>query len=193
MPARRWREACALAGEAIVPDGRPITARHDYCQALRAPQGTVVEIHRWLCPRGLFTIDHQGLFARAVEHRPTAEDTLLTLVVHAAKHGFRLPLRAVVDTRRVVERLRPDGKLVASRALAWGAARATLAWLERCGVADLVAPHLAGVGAAPTEGTGRLLGILLATDRPRRAVSFVSQRLVLHAADALWRLAGVRA
>ena len=193
VPAARWDEACAITGGTeLVVEGRPITSRHDYCRAFRADGDVTFEIHRWLAPRPLWAVDLAGLFARAVRPVragaplvPSSEDLLLSLCLHAAKHGFLVPLRAVLDTRRVVARLRPDGRLVANRARAWRATRATLAWLRRCGVADLVEPHLSA-GSAPITGSGgRFARILLATDGPTRALGFLAQRAFFHLADRI--------
>jgi hypothetical protein len=189
VPGPEWRRACeAIGGRELVTDGRPITSRHDYCRAFRADGDVTFELHRYLAPRPLFAVDTAGILDRARPSPrgllvPSPEDLLLSLCVHAAKHGFELPLRAVVDTRRVVARLRPDGRIVAARALDWRAARATLAWLRRCGVATLVEPHLRA-GAAPTAGAGgRLPRVLLATDHPLYAAAYVTQRATLRAAD----------
>jgi Uncharacterised nucleotidyltransferase len=189
VPPARWHEACAaVPGEEMIPPGRPITARHDYCRAFRHPSGLVLEIHRWLTPRPLWPGDPE-IFSRAARRDDGAlllspEDLLLSLCVHAAKHGFVMPLRAVVDTRRVVQRLAPDPAIVADRARRWSASRATEIWLARCRLGGFL-----GATASVPRG-GRLLGIVRAGDSPRQGLAYLAQRVGFRVADTVSTLLG---
>ena len=190
VPPDRWQEACAAApGEELVPPGRPLTARHDYCRSFRHRSGLVVEIHRWLTPRPLWPGDPTALLARARRRQDGAyllapEDLLLSLCVHAAKHGFVVGLRAVIDTRRVVQRLAPDPMIVAARARAWSATRATEMWLTRCGLSGFLGR------TRPLPRGGRLIAIVRAGDSPRQGLAYLAHRIGFRAVDAAATLLG---
>jgi putative nucleotidyltransferase-like protein len=171
VPAARWREAVAAAGAAVAgrPD-RPLTNRFDYAAAVRVEPGVIVEIHRWLCPRGWFAIDHQALFARARRDPdgllvPEATDLFLMLAVHAAKHGFVVPLRALVDALLLARTGAVAGDALRARARAWRASRALATWLELLVRHGLEGP-LAAVGASGRLVRGLARGAPLTDAEP---------------------------
>lgn len=131
VPRDRWRTAIAAAGRPIETAGRAFTARHDYAVAVEVA-GVPVEIHRFLCPRPSFRVDYDGLFLRASNGPdglaiPAPEDLFVSLALHAAKHGWALPFRAVLDGLALAPRVDPTR--VVTRACAWRARRAVATWL----------------------------------------------------------------
>jgi hypothetical protein len=151
VPPSRWEELCALvvrAGwkEDDIP-GRGYTAGHDYVRAFTTGRGATIEIHRFVCEESLFSIDYDGLFARARRLPsgtlvPEDGDLFLTLAAHAAKHTFDLPLRSFVDGVFLLRRgqLRFDD--LTARAKEWGMATVfrrwmtSLRWLDQEGVQE---------------------------------------------------------
>jgi hypothetical protein len=210
VPARRWRAAI----EAIVAAGatwhdamdRPLTLRLDYAAPLRTPEGVIVEVHRSLVARPLFAVDHEGLFSRA---RPVGDglscpdptDLFLHLGLHAAKHAYDVPLRALVDGLRLAEAGAVDPQEVAVRARAWQARRATALWLwilldlglpeaAWVDVARSLAPRasvaslLAGAPRREVHGPRRWWLVARSLDHPLRALAYLAQRTGLRALDA---------
>ncbi len=141
-----WDEGVAL----LRSGGFELLERADHAWAFR-DLGTraVVELHRGLssCPE-MFPVDAEALWARrtgrAGEERPSGEDLLVQLSVHAAfQHGLRLRLGQFLDFRRLLEATPIDqGRL-------FGAAQAARA--ESCLLASLE-PAASLVGA-PIPGT----------------------------------------
>jgi hypothetical protein len=146
VPPERWEEALETAREAgaqvVEAPQRPVSLRHFHEVHLVLPGGGLGDLHRRLTPWPLFTPNLPGLFQRATSPSgateagpsaallPTPEDLLLSLVIHAAKDGFRLPLRAVVDGLLLLAVAAPDPGVVEHRARTWQARRATARWLQ---------------------------------------------------------------
>ncbi len=164
VPADRWRDARAAAlaagAESMAVPGRAVTADHDYVAAVRAPGGAVIEWHRYFGPRPLFAVDYGAVIAAGREDGdgfllPDPADLFVSLAVHAAKHGFILPFRAIVDglalatpaagastttagasmttagasTTTAGGQVMLDAARVEASADAWRARRATAVWL----------------------------------------------------------------
>jgi hypothetical protein len=138
VPPSRFAEAVGIAeglgAEPLGPAARPVTSRFEYAAGLALPPGVGVEIHRAVTPSLLFAVDIPGLLRRALPSAdgalvPEATDLFLLLSLHAAKHGFCLPFRAVVDGLRLAagETLQPTELL--ERARAFRARRALATWL----------------------------------------------------------------
>jgi hypothetical protein len=78
------------------PAGREATIATAYDRGVVSPHGWLVELHRAFSPYGLYRVDYDALFARAVPFRfggveargLAVEDLLLHLVIHAAKSQF---------------------------------------------------------------------------------------------------------
>ncbi|MDY7092245.1 MAG: nucleotidyltransferase family protein [Acidobacteriota bacterium] len=152
VPPERWQEALEAARNAgaqvVEAPQRPVSLRHFHEVHLVLPGGGLGDLHRRLTPWPLFTPDLPQLFQRARPlpgaaesdstgaWLPAPEDLLLSLVVHAAKDGFQLPLRAVVDGLRLLAVATPDPQVVEARARAWHARRATARWLQMLGTFD---------------------------------------------------------
>lgn len=149
VPASRWREACHLLvehgfSETKVPR-RAFTTGHDYVRSFCTHDGVLLEVHRYICERGIFSIDHEGptgLFARArkVEESglfvPGDHDLFLTLAAHAAKHTFELPLRSFLDGIYLLQRRRLSMPILFQRAKAWRMNRALEAWIQALRMLD---------------------------------------------------------
>jgi hypothetical protein len=128
-----WDEAIAT----LSSDGFEVGERADHAWALReSASGIVVELHRGLstCPE-MFPIDAEALWRRRVgrgeDERPSNEDLLVQLSVHAAfQHGLRLRLGQFLDFRRLLEQAALDEALLASAAQAAQAGACLLASLE---------------------------------------------------------------
>jgi hypothetical protein len=142
VPRARFAEAVGIArtlgGEPLGPPARPVTVRFEYATALALPPGVGVEIHRAVAPSPLFTVDEAALFARATAGAdgalvPEPTDLFLLLALHAAKHGFCLPFRAVVDGLRLAAAGRIDEAALVARAHAFRARRALAGWLAMLG------------------------------------------------------------
>lgn len=109
VPESRWDEVCELARQADyrqdISVSRSYTAAHDYVRSFTGSDGVVLEIHRFVCEKSLFNVDYEGpegIFARTRQvgsglFLPDPVDLFLTLVAHAAKHTFDLPLRSFFD------------------------------------------------------------------------------------------------
>jgi len=139
VPRAQWREAVHLAvkagGSWKISAKRRVTGTHGYAADVALQNGMVVEIHRRLDYWPQFAVDYPGIFRRATllesgEAVPSPEDCLLTLAIHAAKSGYVLPLRAVVDGLALVTRREIDQEELARRAAEWRAKRAVAAWLR---------------------------------------------------------------
>jgi len=136
--------ALALGGRRIEPEGRAVSSRLEYAIAVCLPGGVEVEIHRALSSAPLYAVDVDGVCGRAVAGpdgvaTPEPSDLFVTLGVHAAKHGFSVPFRSILDGLLVATRLDVDFSAVAARARMYRARRATAAWLRvlrRFGLAD---------------------------------------------------------
>ena len=104
-------------------DGFLALDRGAHATALREPDsGGILELHRDLTScRGFFPLDKPALWQRRRETndlaRPSAEDLLVQLAIHAAfQHGFAISLVQWLDFRRCFERTAPDPALVLERA-----------------------------------------------------------------------------
>lgn len=101
------------------PAGREATIAASYDRGMVSPHGWLVELHRALAPYGLYRVDYEGLFARAVPFRfggvtargLAVDDLLLHLVIHAAKSKFR-----TIEPKHV----RDVALLVARQSIEWG-------------------------------------------------------------------------
>lgn len=132
-----WEDALARLQAA----GFGVLERADHAWALRDPGSRVtLELHRGLatCPE-MFPIDGPALWSRRVgpsgEERPSAEDLLVQLSVHAAfQHGLRLRLVQFLDFRRVLERAKVDPAKLLELARASRAEGSLLAALQAAAV-----------------------------------------------------------
>lgn len=103
-------------------DGFLALDRGAHATALREPSGGILELHRDLTScRGFFPLDEPALWQRRVETndlvRPSAEDLLVQLAIHAAfQHGFAISLVQWLDFRRFFERTAADPARVLERA-----------------------------------------------------------------------------
>ena len=128
-----WEDALARLRAA----GFGVLERADHAWVLRDPvSGANLELHLGLatCPE-MFPIDARGLWSRRAgppgEERPSAEDLLVQLSVHAAfQHGLRLRLIQFLDFRRVLERAAIDVVRLVEIARAARAEASLLAALE---------------------------------------------------------------
>lgn len=172
--------------------------RADHARSFLDPaSGVMVELHHapTSCP-GLFALDAEGLWSRSrpapgpVPRRPSAEDLLVLLALHAAfQHGLVLRLVQYCDFRRLLEREAPDPAL-------------TMEIATRCGGRAALAAALhaarAVVGArVPEELRARVEPHLpRALLRPLARAESAPLRLVAPAPPALlhtrWALAGSR-
>lgn len=131
-------------------EGFQLLDRGPHATALREPgSGGILELHRDLTScRGFFPLDPPALWRRRVETRdlarPSAEDLLVQIAIHAAfQHGFAISLAQWLDFRRFFERAALDPEIVLERA------RDSRA--EACLYAALaLAAHVVGC-AAPRE------------------------------------------
>ena len=153
--------------------------RAAHATALRErASGGVLELHRDLTScRGFFPLDSPALWQRRCESddlaRPSAEDLLVQLAIHAAfQHGFAISLAQWLDFRRLQERAALDPTAVLERA------RESRA--EGCLFAALaLARHVVG-GAAPEA---------LAAALEKRAPGAVRRRVAQALGrDPLWLL-----
>jgi hypothetical protein len=175
-----------------------MTARHDYAAAI-VVDGFSVEIHRYLCARPLFDVDHDALFARARREPdgfliPEDSDLFLTLGIHAAKHGLELEPKSFTDGVRLVDAGGVVAPTVVARARAWRATRAIAAWIHALvahGLDDAdswrrAAAQLDPHGAArvlPHNHTRRILALL----DDGRALPWLAQRTGLRLLDLVTR------
>jgi hypothetical protein len=107
VPRSAWRRAIDAAvgagGVREVVPGRAITVESDYAAAIHGPRGAIIEIHRAIGPAGTFGFDVDELLASsradgASKARiPEAAHLIVTLAAHAAKHGFAVAFRSIVD------------------------------------------------------------------------------------------------
>ncbi len=125
-----WPSSVRALGEA----GFAVLDRADHAWAFHDPEGAgIVELHHGLssCP-GFFRVDAPGLGERsrplspsigdAALRRPSAEDLLVQIAVHAAfQHGLVLSLVQHLDFRRIAERATPDVARARAAAEAAGA------------------------------------------------------------------------
>jgi hypothetical protein len=118
LALERFPDAVAALREAGFAD----LVRGDHAWAFRDPAGAgILELHRSVVSApGLFPLDPEGLWARSragrgqLSRRPSPEDLLLQLALHAAfQHGLVLSLVQWLDFRRVLEReaIDPGGLL----------------------------------------------------------------------------------
>jgi len=191
VPARRWSDAIAAVGAPIGVAGRPVTSRHDYA-ALVAVGGMPVEIHRHLCAQPLFSVDERALFLRADEGAdglavPAPSDLFISLAIHAAKHGFALPFRAVLDALALAPLANADA--VVDRALAFRAENACAAWLAILVRAGLGGPWIEAASRLGATGPRARLVARTAPfgghDRPWRRVARIAGSVTPFRA-ALW-------
>jgi hypothetical protein len=119
----------------------------DHASALRdSASGGVLELHRGLatCPE-LFPVACDALWSRRLgapgEERPSNEDLLVQLSVHAAfQHGLQLRLVQFLDFRRLLERQRLEERRLLESAAVSRAEACLLAALE-------AAAHVVGAAA----------------------------------------------
>lgn len=218
VPASRWREAFSLVQRAGAvfhdPYERPFTALHDYAVPVLTKEGVMVELHRYLCERPLFSPDLDGpggVFARASRSAdgilvPEPGDLFLGLAVHAAHHGFHLPFRAVVDGLTLGKSPDLVPAVVVARAARWNAQRALTAWIMTLGRFGLGVArwgpsfehgrHAEAVRAVANEApwpetdlkAGERRRILRTTrllDTASRRVAYLGQRVGLKCLDAV--------
>lgn len=164
------------ARRALEAEGFEPGERADHAWALRDPHsGLAVELHRGLtsCPR-LHAVDAEGLWTRSVaapgqvSRRPSSEDLLVQLALHAAfQHGLVLSLVQWLDLRRLLEREELDLARAAACAraahaeaalgLTLAAARAVVAapvhdaWRDVARVPERLARRLATRAARPLD------------------------------------------
>jgi hypothetical protein len=171
VPAARWREAiAALLGLGLAPleiPGRYVATRHDYVRAFALGGDATLELHRHVGPRSQFRVDLAGLFARARRDDdgllvPDPIDLFLTLALHAAKHGFVLPLRSFVDGLVLAPAV--DPATMVARADAWNARRALSVWLAI--LLDLGLDHPAWRAAAAARPAPAVTHAILEDDDP---------------------------
>jgi hypothetical protein len=165
----RWPEAVSILVEA----GFRELAHGDHAWAFRDPVSSgIVELHRSVVSApGLFPFDAEGLWERSrpgrgqLARRPSAEDLLLQLSLHAAfQHGLVLSLVQWLDFRRVLERETLDPTRLASLA---AAARAEAPVAAALTVAEAVV-------AAPVP---EALRPWLAASQPRGLRRWLASRL----------------
>jgi hypothetical protein len=119
---------------------------------------------------------------------PEPNDLFVTLAVHAAKHGWDVPLRAYLDGAFLLASGLIDRRTVLERARAWRAARAVARWLA------LVASPDAAPCASSSAGLGkRFLRVVGACDGVSRPLAWAASRLGYRLADRGWRLLHRRA
>lgn len=184
-----WRRAA----EVLVRQQYRVIARADHAWMLEDPGAdAVVELHRGLATAPeLFPFGADALWARRVgepgEERPSSEDLLVQLAVHAAfQHGMAIRLGQYLDFRRVCERGRPDTPRLLAIAVEQRAEGCLLAALEVSRV--LVAAPVAGPlleelrRRAPRRLLRRLAGLL---GEPLALVAAPAPPLRI----AAWRLA----
>lgn len=199
VPPERWRDAVGAAERAggvrdVVP-GRAVTVDNDYAILLRGPRGGVLEVHRDLAPRGMFRVPVDELFARAQGERLEDVDLFLSLAVHAAKHGFTVAFRAVIDGLAVATRVSPDD--VMARAAEWRARRAVAIWIRILGRFGLrgwpvaLDPVGEAIAARAPYGVGlaRLPRIAASLDG-LAAVGWAAHKAALRLGDAVLHLRG---
>lgn len=144
------------------PAGRGETIAVRYNWGFVAPSGMAIELHRQLSGYGLFPVDQEGLFDRAVEFpfgqtvaRGLAlEDLVVHLVIHAAKGHFRdMAAKHVEDV----------GRLTARQPVAWEVflARAREARCRTAAWVLLSAARRIHGAAVPEEVLARLRPSLL--------------------------------
>lgn len=117
------------------PEGRPVSQAFNYESSYKAPEGHVVDLHRGLSQDSRVPFDYEALWSRTqMEHKGalrgleilSAEDTLLTLVIHLAQDSFQGPFRQWVDVAHWLQRESLSLELVVERAASEG--MATLLW-----------------------------------------------------------------
>jgi hypothetical protein len=225
VPRAQWREAVHLAvkagGSWKICAKRRVTGAHGYAADVALQNGMVVEIHRRLDYWPQFAVDYPGIFRRARvlengESVPSPEDCLLTLAIHAAKSGYVLPLRAVVDGLTLVTRRPIDQDELARRAAEWRAKRAVAAWLRTLARFGLTGPWAAlAASIAPLQRRDRQwlgsapwnqatlkpdhfdwnwrLRVARLLDGPGRAAAWVVYRALSRFADIISHRAAARA
>jgi hypothetical protein len=157
--------AASLGAWPIGPRLRPLTRSLEYAEPMAFPPGVGIEIHRAVCPAPLFAVDAPGLFARAARCDdgaliPDPVDLFLILAIHAAKHGFSLPFRAVVDGLRLAAAVPLDAATLVRRGRAFRAGAAVSAWvslLEAFGLDPAFAAAVRDALGRPAAAAGRLL------------------------------------
>jgi len=162
-PARAL--AASLGARPIGPPLRRLTRSQEYAEPMALPPGVGIEIHSALCPAPLFAVDAAGLFARAARCEdgaliPDPVDLFLILAIHAAKHGFSLPFRAVVDGLRLAAAVPLDAATLVERTRAFRAGAAVSAWvslLEAFGLNPAFAAAVRTALGRPAAAAGRLL------------------------------------
>ena len=161
LALERFPEAVAALRDA----GFTEVTRGDHAWVYRDPGGAgILELHRSVVSApGLFPIDPEGLWARSragraqLPRRPSAEDLLLQLALHATfQHGLVLSLVQWLDFRRVLEREPIDAEGLHSLAAA-ARAEAPLAAALLAAEAVVKAPVPARLRQRLPSGLRRLL------------------------------------
>lgn len=127
--------AAAAGAHAVDAPGRRVTLRLFHEQHLLLPGGGMVDLHRRLVPRPLFAVDTGGLFDRGERQPdgawlPAPADLFVGLALHAAKDGFLLPPRSLVDGLVLLASGTVEPAAVEQRARSWRARRAVARWLQ---------------------------------------------------------------
>lgn len=118
VPAGKFWRACRaiasagfVARDTVIADRLPFRAFYDHHFTHPDLPGSLLEVHRYFAYRAFATFNYQQVFHRAISAQEddvrylalAAEDTLLHLAVHGAKHGFRITLRDTADVTAIVK------------------------------------------------------------------------------------------
>ena len=124
-----------------LPKGREETFNRHYNLAfeLEACPKIVIELHTELCQKKQFNVDYESLFRRCVEYTtadrivPTlsAEDSILSLVLHAVKESFHIDSLRLSDANLIVKEWKPDFSVILQRAKDYGFLFATKYYLKK--------------------------------------------------------------
>jgi len=201
-----------LGYERFVQPGREWSARLHYARAYLRGGDLGVDLHARIVPHYLWSVDHEGLWRRAVPvslgktegRRPCAEDMVLHAALNAAKDMFPTPERLARDLATLASALPIDWKAVVVRARQWRASVAAHWALDRArrtAGAEIPAPVIDDlrppgwrlraleralaserVGALPLAARRALVGPVL-IDAPLGYAGWVARAAVLRALD----------
>jgi putative nucleotidyltransferase-like protein len=117
VPAGMFWRACKVitaagfaARDTVIGDRLPFRAFYDHHFTHPELPGSLLEVHRYFAYRAFAAFNYRQIFHRAVTAQEDdvrylalcAEDTLLHLAVHGAKHGFRITLRDTADVAAIL-------------------------------------------------------------------------------------------